>query len=56
MIWMAGTSFWKEDHSYEFAPTSACDVSEIDATDKRLRWFRFDPNASVILPLADLPK
>jgi hypothetical protein len=44
------------DHGYEFAPTSACDVSKIDAHDKRLRWFRFDPNAKVILPLVDLPK
>jgi hypothetical protein len=44
------------DQGYEFAPTSACDVSEIDAADKRLRWFRYDPNASVILPLAKLLK
>jgi hypothetical protein len=44
------------DQGYEFAPTSACDVSEIDANDKRLRWFRFDPNAAVTLPLADLVK
>ena len=41
---------------FEFAPTSACDVSEIDVHDKRLRWLQFDRNASVILPLADLPK
>jgi hypothetical protein len=53
---MSGISFWKEDHDYEFAPTSACDLSEIDADDKRLRWFRFDRNSSVILPLADLAK
>ena len=44
------------DHGYEFAPTSACDVSEIDVHDKRLRWFRFDRDAHVTLPLADLPK
>jgi hypothetical protein len=53
---MSGISFWKEDHGYEFAPTSACDLSEINANDKRLHWFRYDPNASVILPLSDLPK
>jgi hypothetical protein len=53
---MTGVARWSGgDHGYEFAPTSAHDVSEIDATDKRLRWFRYDPNASVILPLADLP-
>lgn len=44
------------DQGYEFAPTSACDLSEVDVHDKRLRWFRFDPNAAVTLSLADLPK
>jgi len=44
------------DYGYEFAPTSACDLSEIDVHDNRLRWFRFDLYAHVILPLADLPK
>jgi hypothetical protein len=45
-----------EDGAYEFAPTSACDVSEIDALDKRLRWFRYDSKTKVVLPLAELPK
>ena len=55
---MSDTSFWTGvgDHGYEFAPTSACNVSEIDALDKRLKWFRFDRNAHVTLPLAELPK
>ena len=44
------------DHGFEFAPTSACDLSELDVHDKRLKWFRYDRNASVILPLADLAK
>ena len=44
------------DHGYEFAPTSACKISEIDLSDKRLRWFRYDRNASVTLPIAGLPK
>jgi hypothetical protein len=43
------------DHGYEFAPTSACNLSEVDVHDKRLKWFRYDRNASVILPLAELP-
>jgi len=46
----------QHDYGYEFAPTSACDISEVDVHDKRLRWFRFDPNAAVTLSLADLPK
>jgi hypothetical protein len=55
---MSDASFWTGlgDHGYEFAPTSACDLSEIDTKDKRLRWFRYDPNASIVLPLADLAK
>src|SRR5579862_2024220 len=55
---MSGVSFWRglHDEGFEFAPTSACQVSEIDATDKRLRWFRWDKTTQVKLPLADLPK
>lgn len=44
------------DQGYEFAPTSACELSQIDANEKHLRWFRYNPNASVVLPLADLAK
>jgi len=55
---MSRVSLWKGQHDegFEFAPTSACEVSEIDATDKRLRWFRWDKTTQVTLPLADLPK
>jgi hypothetical protein len=55
---MSHVTFWKghHDEGFEFAPTSACQVSEIDATDKRLRWFRWDKTTRVTLPLADLPK
>jgi len=51
-------SSWKAEHDegFEFAPTSACQQSEIDATDKRLRWFRWDKTTQVTLPLSDLPK
>jgi hypothetical protein len=57
-ISMSDSSFWtgRGDHGFEFAPTSACQVSEIDASDKRLRWFRWDKTTEVDLPLADLPK
>lgn len=44
------------DHGFEFAPTSARELAEIDATDKRLKWFRYDPNASTTLLLSDLAK
>lgn len=55
---MSHVSFWKglHDEGFEFAPTSACQVSEIDATDKLLRWFRWDKTTQVMLPLASLPK
>jgi hypothetical protein len=58
LINMSRVSLWKglHDEGFEFAPTSACQVSEIDATDKRLRWFRWDKTTQLTLPLADLPK
>ena len=58
MMSMSDSSFWTGvgDHGYEFAPTSACDLSEIDVNDKKLQWFRFDRNASIKLSIADLPK
>jgi hypothetical protein len=58
LMGMSRVSFWKglHDEGFEFAPTSACQVSEIDATDNRLRWFRWDKTTQVTLPLADLPK
>jgi hypothetical protein len=50
--------FWKKekDYGYEFAPTSAQSVEEIDATDKRLRWFRYDTERRGVLAVSDLPK
>jgi hypothetical protein len=58
MMTMSDTSFWTGvgDHGYEFAPTSACNLSEIDTHNDRLRWFRFDRNASITLPLTEIPK
>ncbi len=55
---MSPPSFWRGQHDggFEFAPTSACQVSEIDATDKRLRWFRWDKTTQVTLSLASLSK
>jgi hypothetical protein len=58
LISMAPKSFWNgyHDEGFEFAPTSACQVSEIDATDMRLRWFRWDKTTQVNLKLSELPK
>jgi hypothetical protein len=55
---MSDTSFWTGvgDHGFEFAPTSACNLSEIDFKATGLRWFRFDRNANITLPLSELPK
>lgn len=44
-----------QDYGYEFAPTAALSVRAINASDKRLRWFKFDPQASTTLPLSELP-
>jgi hypothetical protein len=46
----------QKDYGYEFAPTSAQSVEEIDTSDKRLQWFRFDPDSRITLQVADLPK
>jgi hypothetical protein len=45
-----------KNYGYEFAPTSAQNVAEIDFSDKRLQWFKFDPEASITLRLSELPK
>jgi hypothetical protein len=46
----------KKDEGFEFAPTSAQNITEIDASDKRLRWFRFDPDTRISVQVSDLPK
>ncbi|MCU1247121.1 MAG: hypothetical protein JWQ49_150 [Edaphobacter sp.] len=46
----------QRDYGYEFAPTSARELADIDVSDKRLRWFRYDADTRVSLPLSDLPK
>ena len=48
--------FSEKDHGYEFAPTAAQTLAEIDATDKRLQWFKFDAKNRVVVPIASLPK
>lgn len=48
--------FGEKANGFEFAPTSARDVSEIDISDKRLQWFRYDSNASITLSVSELPK
>lgn len=47
--------FSEKDQGYEFAPTAAEDLREIDASDDRLRWRKFDPNARIEVPVSDLP-
>jgi hypothetical protein len=44
-----------QDYGYEFAPTSAQSVAEINISDSRLRWFRFDPDASITLKVSEMP-
>jgi hypothetical protein len=58
MIDMAGFSSWNGDYDagFEFAPTSACQLSEIDATDPNLQWLRWDRTTQTVLPLEDLSK
>jgi hypothetical protein len=46
----------QKDYGYEFAPTSAQNIRDVDTTDKGLKWFRYDNNSSISLPVAGLPK
>lgn len=48
--------FSENDDGFEFAPTSAISVEEINLSDKRLRWFRYAPDASISMPVSNLPK
>lgn len=50
------THFSEDDEGFEFAPTSAQTVAEIDASDKRLRWFRYVPDSRIRVPVSGLPK
>lgn len=44
------------DYGFEFAPTSAMELAEIDVFDKRLRWFRYDLNRREYISISDLAK
>ena len=46
----------KAIEGYEFAPTSAQVITELDATDVRLQWFRFDPNTSISVSVTNVLK
>ena len=46
----------EKDYGYEFAPTSAQNIDEIDALDTKLKWFRFNANERIQLLVSDLPK
>jgi len=48
--------FSEEDTGYEFAPTSAQNISEIDTADRRLKWYRYDSDKSIRLEAPTLPK
>jgi hypothetical protein len=46
----------QRDYGYEFAPTSAQNISQIDVSDRRLHWFRYLADKTIIVPVSDLPK
>jgi hypothetical protein len=48
--------FSDEDTGFEFAPTSARDLAELDVRKPSLRWFRFDRNTRVQVFVQDLDK
>ncbi len=44
------------DYGYEFAPTAARAVVQLDVRDPRMRWFRYEWNRKVTLSVDDLPR
>jgi hypothetical protein len=57
-VFMSNYNAWNgvADRGFEVAPTSACDVSQIDVYDSRLKWYRINPNREGIkIPLSKLP-
>ena len=56
--WMNMWPFGEDerDQGFEFAPTAAQELAEIQVLDKRLQWFRYDSNSSRTLHLSDLAK
>jgi len=46
----------ERDHGFEFAPTSARELAEINVLDSRLRWFRYDSNSSTTLMLSEIAR
>jgi hypothetical protein len=48
--------FTEKDNGFEFAPTSAREIGEVDASNMQLRWFRYEPDGRTIVPVLDLPK
>jgi len=44
----------EQDFGYEFAPTSAEEVSQIDVTNNRLRWYRNSQTTSIRITIKEL--
>ena len=48
--------FSEKDSGYEFAPTSAQNPKDLDASDPRLHWFRYNSETRIDIPVSELPK
>jgi hypothetical protein len=48
--------FSEKGNGFEFAPTSVREIGQVHAADKRIRWFRYDANARITVPVSDLPR
>jgi len=51
-----GEHFDEKSDGFQFAPTSATKIEEIDFSDSRLRWLSYDDNSSIHLPISGLAK
>ncbi len=59
LISMSTFSRWdgdQKDRGFEFAPTFACDISELNIKDPQLKWYPFNNgNSRISLALSELP-
>jgi hypothetical protein len=46
--------FSEEDTGFEFAPTSVRDLAGLDAHKSSLKWYRFDRNTTLTVPVKEL--
>jgi hypothetical protein len=53
-MFMTAVNVWhgiNDDSGLEFAPTSETNITNLNASDPKLRWFHYDKNADMSCPI-----